>query len=140
MFWELQYVGGKDSGELTRQDKLITPLIQFLVSGQKNCYRPQGYCYCYLPQILFLLLLFATRSVIVIEIVIFHKVCYCYCYLPQGLLLLLLLLLLSAARSAAMTNFDLVALHCNNGAQTKESEINGRTSNNWEENNGEERR
>ena len=103
MFWELQYVGGKDSGELTRQDKLITPPIQFLVSGQKNSYRPQGYCYC---------------------------------YLPQGLLLLLL----SAARSAAMTNLDLVALHCNNGAQTKESEINGRTSNNWEENNGEERR
>ena len=77
MFWELQYVGGKDSGELTRQDKLITPLIQFLVSGQKNCYRPQGYCYCYLPQGLLLLLklLSATRSVIVIVIVICRKVC-----------------------------------------------------------------
>ena len=89
MFWELQYVGGKDSGELTRQDKLITPLIQFLVSGQKNCYRPQGYCYCYLPQGLLLSLSYATRSVIVIVIVIVicHKVCYCYCYcyLPQGL-------------------------------------------------------
>ena len=75
MFWELQYVGGKDSGELTRQDKLITPLIQFLVSGQKNCYRPQGYWYCYLPQGLLLLLklLSATRSVVVI--VICRKVC-----------------------------------------------------------------